>query len=1188
VATIAYRVRLRDTTDSSDALVLTSYRGGENPYLAGPPEGDGQEVDLLASTTSVGSYTVRVVDAEVEGGGRVVTQELADAAAQLHVLSRRAYVEVSTDGGGSWAELIGGYLTRLALASAIEWELTISDTDRLDTVTKVFEFADEEMGGLSCLIGGPVAGLTTSPPPIYSTGMASFGPMGDFGPATFEVVAVDAQVVTLHFTGGYVRPDFAESLSAMTPAAARAINACAAGYFAEDEDTWAAGNIFGWFPDLVVRLESGADVYRVRPLAAATRKVQTGLTYKYIGARDSLVSTDTTASTPFNPTAEQRAGYLYLHWPAAGGTYPDGSAIPAQPSVGATYTVHVYPKAISAEAPQHLLGHPVALVTRLWARYGIPYDAASAASVESTLDTAWGGALVAGLRVTAQSLKDFASKVGALFGFAWRYNAQGERVLFCTRVRPATAQTITLADIRSYDPEVFALEEASVVKGVTVTGRRYDVYDPDLDDAPGAVDALVENESKVDGEREGNAMDAAFSDRSESYDLPGYVTVGGSLVTVPELVTAVGDAVVALRGRGLAVTELACLPTVTAQVGDEVDVALPHLPAAVAGRTPVAQRIDSTDVVVPMRVVRRTETPAGPELKLEWAALADQQAPPPAPPGEVAEVPVPEFTLAADASDTTRNVLVTITNDVELIALGAIVRLEWSVAVPEPAEGVSGDNAEDVSPLVPPTAVLEQATPGATVWVRARTLDPRTVRLPWLGEVIVGLALSDWSAWQSITLDAQVDGTPGGGGGTTYTVPIPFLRATWAGGVPTVTAVLTDPAVTVKLKVAVAQPTAVEVRAESLMASEPFNVEAGFTLAYGETAWAAAYAYDATGNESVMARLPLTRPTPTITREWVPFFHGAPGFSGFQIGTGADLGQAQWRWYDLTGQTAGILETNVVSGGAGTLYVDYWDTDTNAWVGMGPNVRLGDGLDTVADHPTSARRGQNASIVPAAQRLVLMRISQFGAAGAVVGNIDLAIGDEVVPPVEGDNLIENPLLSDCPTPPAGNGLMGEWEVVQQGGGTVTLYTAAAALAAGIPAPPIDVGSGCGIVRMTGGALAVKDSALIQYPPQAPGTTYTLSAYVYCVSGGTQGPTIYAGTANGANPANNPFLNGTEDWMGDGAWHRLSVTFTANTGEVDQTPEVVFKQDGTVEGTPGESWWCGFQYEVGSTATEFTP
>jgi hypothetical protein len=60
---LEYRLRVRNGDDTADLFVITSTRDGENPYIAEPPDGDGESLDPLTGKVEVGSYTIRVIDA---------------------------------------------------------------------------------------------------------------------------------------------------------------------------------------------------------------------------------------------------------------------------------------------------------------------------------------------------------------------------------------------------------------------------------------------------------------------------------------------------------------------------------------------------------------------------------------------------------------------------------------------------------------------------------------------------------------------------------------------------------------------------------------------------------------------------------------------------------------------------------------------------------------------------------------------------------------------------------------------------------------------------------------------------------------------------------------------------------------------------------------------------------------------
>ena len=117
--TVAYRVRIRDATDSSDALIVTSLRGGTNPVIAKAPTGDGQELDPVTGVITSGQYAIDIADAVIAGSSppsRVVTSQLFDSAGRQLLLSRRTYIEESNDGGSTWsATIVAGYLMNYQL-----------------------------------------------------------------------------------------------------------------------------------------------------------------------------------------------------------------------------------------------------------------------------------------------------------------------------------------------------------------------------------------------------------------------------------------------------------------------------------------------------------------------------------------------------------------------------------------------------------------------------------------------------------------------------------------------------------------------------------------------------------------------------------------------------------------------------------------------------------------------------------------------------------------------------------------------------------------------------------------------------------------------------------------------------------------------------------------------------------------
>jgi hypothetical protein len=60
---IQYQFRIRTADDSADLFVASSNPSGTNPYIAEPPEGDGESLDPMSGKVEVGAYTIRIIDA---------------------------------------------------------------------------------------------------------------------------------------------------------------------------------------------------------------------------------------------------------------------------------------------------------------------------------------------------------------------------------------------------------------------------------------------------------------------------------------------------------------------------------------------------------------------------------------------------------------------------------------------------------------------------------------------------------------------------------------------------------------------------------------------------------------------------------------------------------------------------------------------------------------------------------------------------------------------------------------------------------------------------------------------------------------------------------------------------------------------------------------------------------------------
>jgi hypothetical protein len=181
-------------------------------------------------------------------------------------------------------------------------------------------------------------------------------------------------------------------------------------------------------------------------------------------------------------------------------------------------------------------------------------------------------------------------------------------------------------------------------------------------------------------------------------------------------------------GRGASgadVQVLAGSSAAAAQIGDEIYFEAAHFPnkGYRIGESSVGARI--------MQVIRRTESPSGPVLRLLDSGLAAQPA------------TLPTISIAKATGAPTTTAQYTIGNAATLNAGGVIsVRVQWAASATSPT-GAGADHAVYVAGQIPTTAqtLPGQSVAGQTIWVRARS--EQSGRRP-----------SAWTAWTSVALDA--------------------------------------------------------------------------------------------------------------------------------------------------------------------------------------------------------------------------------------------------------------------------------------------------------------------------------------------------------------------------------------------------------------------------------------------------
>lgn len=704
--TLEYQLRIRDASTlanpdgTADALTLTSVAGGTNPYITDAPEGDGAEFDPITGTVREGAYTVRVIDpiTGTDGTGtiRLITNALEDAGYRQQLLSRRCYVEFRQN-GGAWQTLTAGYLTSIRLISAIEYEFAIGDSRRIGLNRKIFTGGLPATGGRGTLFGGPI--------------INGFLNVEDRGGWTFRVVNVSSRQIACAFVSGYA-DSHAATTTKVKDAKRQPKDSRVAPMDTQALKYGAATTLPGMtskraYPGLRLKVS-------VNGVANAGAHVPVPAALVVGGA---LLVSDIPLTL---------GEHFVFQWDTTGGG--------AAPAVGDILRVHCFVDAVSEDSPVYLDAHPVDILTALWDdtdtptanRSPIPYDAASAASVKARI----GADVRLALRITEpQTLDDFIQRaIFAPFGISARWNASGQLELFHTRLKDTgtPALTINTADLRSADPVVFDVSEASVVTGVTIAQEVYQRAPESAPDAEQPSDGILMARQRVASQ---SADTTVYGTKEVTIDIPGMVHLAGSTESdMSALVAATALELFDRFGRGAPSGELELLASAAAaaaKLGEEIYMQAPHYPNRNyrIGESSVGARI--------MQLVRRTNTPEGPRFKLVDAGLAQQPV-----------VPAAVITVAASASDASTVAEFTITNAAAINATGVlIVAVEWATGALSPA-GNGQDFARYAAGSCPTAAAkLTPVTPGSKVWVRARTEQD-------------GRRPSAWTAWTSVTLTA--------------------------------------------------------------------------------------------------------------------------------------------------------------------------------------------------------------------------------------------------------------------------------------------------------------------------------------------------------------------------------------------------------------------------------------------------
>lgn len=691
-----YKLVIRDASTvanpngTTDAITITSLRTGANTYIASPPSGDGYEVDAITGAIRSGSYTVQVVDAVTGSDGtgtvRFFTNKLEDGNYQQQLLSRRAYLYVSGNEGVSWTQMYAGYVSAIRLVSAATFEIGIADSRRVEQTRTIF--TGNTLGTFTtrgCLTGGPVT--------------KTWGPVVSRGGWYYQVKSVPGnQNIALYFVSGY--------------------------------DSFANSPVVSDWKKLV--RQSVVD-----EITKSTRIItETSLGYP-VGYGDIVLyvgTTDTNAVPTSHILLANEYGQAYSS-PGYGPLsvwWSNPATIPANNSY---LYVSLYTRNVSAACPLYIDAHPVDIVTQIWdeARMYWKNPAAPDPAWVAQIRALLGADTRLAIRLTEPPVisKFLEETIFGPFGISARVNsASGALELIDVRGRGTgtPSVTITAADMTNGSDVVFDLDESTAISTVSLNAQlfstNYTAKSADVVTSTTPTDGVLVNEVKAVGY---NGDTTVFAGREISFTINGMIHNADSWLSAEAaMLQSIAVPIYSRFGRGAQAADVSIIGTSSAaslQVGDECIFAAPHYPNANyrVGESTVGGRI--------MQVVRRTETPTGPRLRILDIGLNQPSAP--TPDVSVRKSPT-QGSYAAEFKF----------NNASLMAAAFLsVEVEWTTGASTPSSGGTTFNVYGPADIPTDYVTLPTVPPGTTVWVRARSKGYQR-------------RASAWTGWYSIALDA--------------------------------------------------------------------------------------------------------------------------------------------------------------------------------------------------------------------------------------------------------------------------------------------------------------------------------------------------------------------------------------------------------------------------------------------------
>ena len=725
MAALEYRLRLRTAANDADALVVTSTRGGANPYVSGIPSGDGASLERENGKVMAGVFSGRIVDPITSGTSRLFTSQLEDANSRQQLGHRRAFWEFRED-AGSWQTLAAGRLVRYTLASDIEWDIAIADWTQAEHETDVFGMKSSDTFATylarwpnrGCVIGGPVLNgfgensqiqndlggwrmkYTANSP---AAGYSSFTVVSAYGPDSRFKIVPTAGGTPDNTAGIFGRPnDAVQPLYSLEPYSTIAL--------------------YGLFPGL---------------FAIINRDVATALAVPLAGSAHNLLRNA-------DPGITRLDGFVIF------GTV---SGL----STGDVATVDVITLDVSALSPIYWSGHPMDLIAELLDEASIPYDTTSLEAMRDTL----GATLRIAVRVTkAHKLGKYLEQtIYGPFGIGCRTNpTTGAIEFFSTRVftnNVATLTEVDETDVEAGSTMAFSLDTAAAIRTVVVEHERY------VGNAPDRLDGVATIPERIERI---NADPGAIGTGEITYELGAMVHWAQYAIGALETneyrarwVSAIAHQIFDRWGRGgigLRTVLLRGQAGDDAELGDEMLFNLPAVPNQ-------NKRLgdDSTIAARAMQVMRRTWRPTGIEVECEDSGPNAQ------PVGTV-----PTLSVAKSSTNGRNTAELTITNAAALNALpaGILIQVAFLTSGATPAAEDYSDMAAYATGTIPTTAIrLPSVFQDSKVSVRARSTQP--TKRP-----------SNWSSVATVTLDAL--NPPTGVAAAAVSGDGSLLDVTWAIG----------------------------------------------------------------------------------------------------------------------------------------------------------------------------------------------------------------------------------------------------------------------------------------------------------------------------------------------------------------------------------------------------------------------